>query len=145
MFYPKLTLQKHGLMQTCSTKSPITFGTAERKLIIVFLYYITLGAVSLTGFTLFARYAEGNIVATAEYFDCEKMGGQNNTQECSLNTVVYPSMALVSYTLLGLFPAINLVFAVNTKELKSAFEQLFVKTITVVHVTKEHSISSSSK
>ena len=137
-------MQKHGLIQTHSSKSPITFGTAERKLLVVFLYYITLGVVSLTSFTLATRYVDRNIAATIEYFDCEK-SGHNNTQACSLDRVVFPSLTLTSFILLGLFPAINLVFAVNTKELKSALKQLSVKARTVVSVTGESSISMSEK
>ena len=54
-------------------KNPITLGTAERKILLVFLYYITLGVFVLTSFTLATKNLNQNAHAVIEYFDCEKM------------------------------------------------------------------------
>ena len=123
-------------------KTPIKIGTAERKILLVFLYYITLGAVALTSFTLATKYLSHNVAATLQYFDCEK-SGRNST--CDLVVKQFPMVTLTSYVLLGLFPAINLVFAVNIKELKIIFKKLHSKVLrkTVVSITEEKSESST--
>ena len=117
-------------------------GPAERKILLVFLYYVTLGAVALTSFTLATKFASQNIAATLQYFDCEK-SGRNST--CDLDIKQFPMVTLTAYVLLGLFPAINLVFVVNTKDLKSTFKKLRSKVLgkTVVSITEEKSESTS--
>ena len=123
-------------------KTPMKIGPAERKILLVFLYYVTLGAVALTSFTLATKYASQNIAATLQYFDCEK-SGRNST--CDLDIKQFPMVTLTAYVLLGLFPAINLVFVVNTKDLKSTFKKLRSKVLgkTVVSITEEKSESTS--
>ena len=71
--------------------------------------------------------------------------GQNNTQTCSLDTVVFPSLALTSYILLGLLPAINLVFAVNNKDLKTILKQFRYNKFTAVSASRENSTWMSKK
>ena len=102
-------------------KTPIAIGAAERKILIVFLYYITLGVFALTAFTLSTKKLDENIVETLDYFECQK-NGHNNT--CSYDPQQYPTVTLISYLLLGLFPAINLVFAVNIQEVKALVKHL---------------------
>ena len=102
-------------------KNPITLGTAERKILLVFLYYITLGVFVLTSFTLATKNLNQNAHAVIEYFDCEK-NGRNNA--CSIATQQNPVVILIAQVLLGLFPVINLVFAVNVQEIKACVKQL---------------------
>ena len=124
-------------------KTPIKIGPAERKILLVFLYYISLGAVALTSFTLATKYLSHNVAATLQYFDCEK-SGRNST--CDLVVKQFPMVTLTSYVLLGLFPTINLVFAVNIRELKSIFKKLrskvLMKTV-VISTTGEKSESTT--
>ena len=100
----------------------------------------------MSSFTLSTRYADQNTAATIEYFDCEK-SGQNNTHTCSLDIVAFPLLNLMSYILLGFFPAINLIFTVNAKELKIALKQLHIKmkTFTVLRATGESTLSTLEK
>ena len=102
-------------------KSPITMGTAERKILIVFLYYITLGVFALTAFTLATKHLDQNSIATFEYFECQKNG---RDETCSYDAQQYPYISLISFLLFGLFPAINLVYAVNVQELKALTKKL---------------------
>jgi len=123
-------------------KTPIKIGPAERKILLVFLYYITLGAVASTSFTLETKYVSQNIAATLQYFDCEK-SGRNST--CDLDIKQFPMVTLTAYVLIGLFPAINLVFVVNIRDLKSTFKKVRSKVLgkTVVSITEEKSESTS--
>ena len=102
-------------------KNPITIGTAERKILIVLLYYITLGVFTFTSFTLFTKHIDQNAIATIEYFECEK-SGRNNT--CSYDVQQTPYVSFITFLLIGLFPGINLVFAVNVQELKAFVKKL---------------------
>lgn len=122
-------------------KTPIKIGPAERKILVVFLYYITLGAVALTAFTLATKYLSQNITATLQYFDCER-SGYNST--CNLDITQFPSVTVAAYVLLGLFPAINLVFALNIRDLKSVLKGLRSKIMkTTVSISEEKSESTT--
>ena len=106
-------------------KSPITIGAAERKILIVFLYYILLGVFTFTSFTLFTKHTDEDTTATIEYFECEK-NGRNNT--CSYDVQQTPYVSFITFLLIGLFPGINLVFAVNVQDFK-AFVKKFNTTL----------------
>ena len=113
--------QLQGLWRSRMKKNPITLGTAERKILLVFLYYIILGVFCLTTFTLAAKHYNRNTVATIRYFECEK-NGRNNT--CSYDAQQYPVVVLMTHVLFSLFPTINLVFAINVQEIKALVKQL---------------------
>ena len=75
----------------------------------------------MTTFTLVARTQNKHISATLQYFQCQK-SGRNNT--CSYDPEQFPAVSIASYLLLGLFPAVNFVYAVNIRETKAIFNQM---------------------
>ena len=75
----------------------------------------------MTTFTLVTRTQNKHISATLQYFQCQK-SGRNNT--CSYDPEQFPAVTLASYLLLGLFPAVNLVCAVNIRETKAILNQM---------------------
>ena len=81
----------------------------------MFLYYIVVGILILTGFTLVLRTADEKYIVTVEYLQCEA-NGRNNT--CEYDPPHYPALTLIANVLLGLFPAITLVFVVNVSEVR---------------------------
>lgn len=111
-------MQQHGLFT--SKKSSMKIGAAERKILIVFCYYVLLAVIALTAFTLSTKNFPKTIRLFAEYFNCER-NGHNSSNPCSrseferLNNATLTSF---SYILLGLFPIVNLIYAVNIQELK---------------------------
>ena len=115
-------MQHQGLFRSKIKKTPIKIGTAERKILVVFLYYVSLGAVALTAFTLAIKYLDYNITEIFNYFDCQK-SGFNNT--CEFNIKQFPTVAVAAYVLLGLHPSINLVYALNVKEIKYALKGVY--------------------
>ena len=117
-----LSLQHQGLFRSNLRKTPINIGTAERKILLVLLYYISLGAVASTAFTLATKYQNYNITETLNYFDCQK-SGFNNT--CKLSIKQFPTVTVGAYVLLGLLPSINLVYALNVKEIKCAIKGVY--------------------
>ena len=90
----------------------------------MFLYYILVGVLILTGFTLVLRTANEKYIATVEYLQCEA-NGRNNT--CEYDPPHYPAITLIINVLLGLFPAITLVFVVNVSEVRAVSKHTIKK------------------
>ena len=120
--------QKNKKMLVDEASHPFQFGTAEKKLLIVFCYYVVLAAVALTGFTLSTRNNSQFIMDIQKYFLCEQ-SGCNSNRPCRINynRYSYPSMTLLGYVLLGLFPVVNLIYAINLTELKEIVQKLRFK------------------
>ncbi len=117
-----MSLQQHGLFRANEpeSKSAFRIGTAERKVLIVFCYYIVLAVVALTTFTLTTRNDEVTVKRIFLYFVCEQKG-HNPDDPCSrsdFEELTYPAWTTMSYILLGMFPIVNLIYAVNIQELK---------------------------
>lgn len=117
-------LQRHGLLRDnsykTSVKNSFKIGTAERKLLIVFCYYVLLASVSLTAFTISTRNLAHFAELLGDYFSCE-IGGHNSSNPCSrseFEALSNAGLAGSAYILLGLFPIVNLLYAVNVQELK---------------------------
>ena len=115
------SIQQNGLFQT---QTQTSIGTAERKILLVFVYYILVGVLVLTGFSLGISTGDEKYKATVEYLQCEA-NGHNNT--CEYDPPHYPAITLIINVLLGLFPAIILVFAVNVREMKAVSKHTIKK------------------
>ena len=115
-------LQQQGLLRMKLSKQPFKIGTAERKVLIIFCYYVLLVVVALTAFTDFARTFTSLGAEVAEYWQCELSGaGSENAcgeRKASFRAPGYTALSSISYILLGLLPAVNLIFAVNISELQ---------------------------
>ena len=119
-------MQQHGLIKTNQSKHPFKIGTAERKLLIIFCYYVLLNTIALTTFTVTTRNVGQFAAAVVDYWCCE-LTGVNSENPCdelraSFRELANPVIATFSYVLLGIFPAVNLVFVVNLSELKQKFK-----------------------
>ena len=114
-------LQQHGLFKAKQSRNPYKIGTAERKILIAFVYYIILAVVALTTFTLVVEDADKHSLALLRYFECESKGVDLNKPPCDPNTYIkLQHVALISltYILLGLFPVVDFVFVISVRELK---------------------------
>ena len=101
------------------SESPIRLGTAEKKVLIVFLYYVLLGIIALASFGINTRTLKAFVSALEVYFLCESARSGNCEQ--SRNTALqysFSGLTDTSYILLALFPLVNLVYAFNFNELK---------------------------
>ena len=100
-------------------------GTAERKVLLVFTYYILVGVFVLTSSAVLENNADRKYTAFAEYLQCEA-NGRNNT--CIYDTQHFESAMVLSINvLLGLTPAIILVFAINVSEARAFSKQAIKK------------------
>ena len=122
MIFTSLSSIQHNT--SFQTQTQTSIGTAERKILLVFVYYILVGVFVLTGFTLEISIADEKRTATVEYFQCEANGRNNN---CPYDPPHYPVIMLIANILLGLFPAIILVFAVNVNEVRAVSKHTIKK------------------
>lgn len=86
----------------------------------MFCYYVVLAAVSLTAFTLSIRELSTLFHHIVQYYICEQ-GGHDPDAPCSraaFEALQKPGITTLSYILLGLFPVVNLVYALNVQELR---------------------------
>ena len=105
------------------------FGTAEKKLLIVFCYYVVLTVFALTAFTMFTRNAPRLVSSIQRYFICERRGHDPNNP-CSRSGIADGNnhfMDTLSFLLVAFFPVVNLVYAVNVRELKELWMKCFQK------------------
>ena len=112
--------QHHGLFRAKESKTPFKIGTAERKILITLCYYVVLGVITLASvITLSTRNVNPDVVRN--YFLCEALGvDPENPCDKSVfeDRVAGPVVISLISALLGLLPAVNLIFTVNITDLK---------------------------
>ena len=76
----------------------------------------------LTTFTVRLRNVEILADTIRDYWQCEATGvdpeNSCNRLKASIGQLANPGLTTFSFVLLGIFPAVNLIFAVNISELK---------------------------
>ena len=99
------------------------FGTAEKKLLLVFFYFEILASIALITFTLNTRYDSEFIRSVFDFFLCEQRGHdpENPCSNADINRLSFPSVTTLSYIILGLFPVAILVYALNINEIKKLY------------------------
>ena len=103
-------------------KTSIHFGTAERKLLVILCYYVLLGSEALVAFAINAKSIGAFVNAVVMYFICESSGGVTRGK-CETEMKAYESLnnvgpALLAYVLVGLLPAVGLLYVVQFGEVK---------------------------
>ena len=99
-------------------------GAAERKILIVFVYYVLLAAISLVAFSLSIKHTDQFISSVGDYFTCEQHGvdlDYPNHCDTYINSYLkHRQVALISmsHILVGLYPVANLIYVVNIQKLK---------------------------
>ena len=121
------------------SKHPFQIGTAERKLLIILCYYILLAIVALTGVSVPLRNAEQLTNALTEYWQCEAAGidHENPCNRASIEQQSNPALITIAYVLLWIFPAVNLIFAVNIREIRQKYKTWSGQTATPTDSTSE--------
>ena len=87
----------------------------------MFCYYAVLAVVALTTFTISTRNDEMSAGIIAKHFICERNGVVDPGRSCDRSHVEglgNPAWTTMSYILLGIFPIVNLIYAVNVQELR---------------------------
>lgn len=118
-------MQKRILHRVRQTRIDTNWGTHARILTIL-CYFVVLGIVVLTTFTVSLINLDIFTVKLLSYFSCEAKGiplrnSTSTTDDCdkeSISSLVNPITTTIAFVVLGLYPAVNLVFAVHIRELK---------------------------
>ena len=103
-------------------------GTAERKILIVFVYYVFLSSLALFTFSQVTRDDVAFAVALQRYFECESKGvdPDNPCDKSGYESfIVNTALSSISFISLGLYPLVNLVFVIDVQEFKQWLKKRF--------------------
>ena len=108
-------------MTSIKSNSPsFSLSTAEKKLLIVFCYYILTQVVVLVYFSRTQQVGPKLGRRIVSYFSCEQ-SGYDPSKPCSrssFETLINPALATLAFTLALLLPVISFVFVVDCGMLK---------------------------
>ena len=110
--------QNHGLFRAKKHSHPLKFGAPERKILFTLCYYVFMTVFALTRFTIIVRNSGFVMSAITEHFLCQAQGRNPDCDRNAFRQYSFPYMSAISLALIAFFPAINLVYAVNVRELK---------------------------
>ena len=91
---------------------------AEVRILIVFCYYAILGVCALTSLNVSSRQLQEFSSELDAYF-CERGGIGNNCDRSGFESLSNPALVTIGYILVGIYPAINLVYVIHFADLKS--------------------------
>ncbi len=109
---------------------PLRLGTPEKKILIAFCYYVLVGVIALS--ELIQNFRHNEVIAreVGMYFICESGGiDPDDPEECDrseFDQYRSPELVTCSFALAGIFPAVNLIFAVNIKQCKQSFIKCYM-------------------
>ena len=120
-------MQQHGLFKARQSRNPHKIGTAERKILIVFVYYILLAVFAVLGFSLATRDAKRVTSGVIRYFECERKGvdPDNPCDTSGYENITNMYISLLSYILIGMYPLINFIYVIDVRELKQHLRDRF--------------------
>ena len=118
-----LWLQQHILHKASQLKHPFSFNDTERKLLIVFWFFVVSTVINLTIFSEFARKSDIIGAKLNKYLFCE-LRGHNPANPCDLERVVSDVHITFSYFFHGTLPVANLVFVVSFQGLRNACSKM---------------------
>lgn len=101
----------------------------EHKLLFTLGYFVVFGIVSLVFFYEVLAEQDNINDILQDYFLCEAPG-QNVISNCSFyldQLTGYSNLATATYTLLGIFPLIILIFTINWKTVLKKVKALLMK------------------
>ncbi len=121
-------LQTQGLFRSNQLLSKNSFyvSTAEKKLLIVFCYYIFLQVVGFVTFSLSEQASDSLQTELFSYFLCEQ-SGHDPDDPCSrsgFEDLVNPGVTILSIFMAMFAPFVNFVFVVDYRELKQKLMSL---------------------
>ena len=114
-----LSIQQHILYKASQLKHPFSFNDTERKLLIVFWFFVVSTVINLTAFSEFARKSDIIGARLNKYLFCE-LRGHNPANPCDLEMVVSEVLIILAYFFHGTLPVANLVFVISFQGLRNA-------------------------
>ena len=96
-----------------------SMGSANKKIFIVFCYYVLLGVIALASFVLNTKTSKDFISSLSTYFACEsEMPRKCESYREEALRFTYPGMSDASYFIVALYPLVNLVYTFDFGEVK---------------------------
>ena len=135
--------QQSLLFRIHQSKSPFSFGVAEKKLVIIFAYFIAFEVMALISFTLSQRNASQLTQEIVKYFTCE-LNGHDPSNPCdrtAFERLQHPTVGIFSNMLLLLTPLVNIVYVVDFQFLQSKMSS---KKGNVIERQRSENISASN-
>ena len=114
------------ILKSATPRANSKMGTVKKKILIILSYYFILGGVAVTAYPFAARSGKKSIQPIRNYFLCEAPGiDPDNPCDRSAfeNQTGYLILIGAAYLLIGLLPAVNLIFAVDIRKLKQWYRQ----------------------
>ena len=121
------------------SRNTVLLSPAERKVFVVFLYYLFSGVLQFSTFSLVIRDIDHNIKALGSYFQCQRSGLD---ESCSLDTRFIEFWSLLAFIVVLLLPVINLYFALKLKTVFLLCKSLNCQVIQLHGKTVSNSASS---
>ena len=109
------------------SKNPFFVSTAEKKLIIVFCYYIILQVVGFVAYSLSEQSSDAVQAELFSYFLCEQSGHDpdNPCSRSGFEDVIVPEVTILSIFMAMFGPLVNIVFVMDYNEFKQKLKNLY--------------------
>ena len=85
----------------------------------MFCYYAILGIIGVTGFNASSLELRNFSNELDAYFLCERGGIDNNCDRSGFESLTNPALVTITYSIIEIYPAINLVYVIHIADLKS--------------------------
>lgn len=95
-------------------------SVAERKLFLIFCYYVLLGTmVVLALYKIAANDQLQYEFALQQYFLCSKSGASSDCKQYKdkVEALTTLELSMAAYVMMGLFPAVSLFYAIHVERL----------------------------
>ncbi len=122
-------MQKYGLFlsstQAQAHEPSFSFSTAEKKLLVIFTYYILMQIFSFAFFSLSEQTLDALWTELFHYFICEQNENDpaNPCSRSEFERLVYGEIKVPGLILTLAAPIMNFIFVVDYLELKEYFQK----------------------
>ena len=111
--------------------------TVEVKIIIVVCYFLVIGICTFASYTV-RLWQNIGMQEFTTYFNCEGDGGESECDRSVIDSTIPAQVLLdISQITIGLFPAVNLVYAINIRKIKDKWNKCRSQQTAQIDMTKK--------
>ncbi len=121
-----IPLQHQGLFGQNAKNAKHALNKAERKLIIIFTYYMVFATLTLVYYSIVTGNYDNFEEAVIDYFSCEA-GGYNPVSPCpkDYEQYTYPELQATIYIVMGFIPSVNLIYVIDVQRMRKEVTEWF--------------------
>lgn len=126
IIFLSILFQKYGIIKSVKEKASLSFSIAEKKLLIVFIYYIIIQVIVFIYFSQSQQVGFQIRTEIARYFQCE-LNGHDPSNPCSrsgFENLINPALPIMAFTVALLLPIVSFVFVIDYETLKNKLRSL---------------------